>query len=68
MLILYSTFVDFQTHRTILCVLLNMYFRFDAHKGLAQSYIAMNRLREALTVANNAIIQMNNTAPALTVS
>ncbi|KAF5308497.1 hypothetical protein FQR65_LT06162 [Abscondita terminalis] len=36
--------------------------RFESHYGLVQSYVAMNRLREATTFANNACKQMDHPA------
>lgn len=42
--------------------------RYEPHKGLVDCYIAMHRLREALTIASNACKQLGQTARALTVS
>lgn len=40
--------------------------RFESNYGLVQSYVAMNRLREATTSANNACKQMDHAPAALT--
>ncbi|KAK9687581.1 Tetratricopeptide repeat [Popillia japonica] len=40
--------------------------RFEAHKGAIDCYIALNRVREAITTATNLCTQMNNNPHALT--
>ncbi|KAF5291187.1 hypothetical protein FQA39_LY14429 [Lamprigera yunnana] len=40
--------------------------RFESNYGLVQSYISMNRVREAVTFANKACKQMDHTPTALT--
>lgn len=40
--------------------------RFESNYGLVQSYVAMNRLREAMTVAKNTCKQMDHAPAALT--
>ncbi|KAI4460825.1 hypothetical protein MML48_5g00015466 [Holotrichia oblita] len=39
---------------------------FEAHKGVIDCYVALNRVREAITTATNLCTQMNNNPHALT--
>ena len=41
--------------------------RYEPHRGLVDCYIAMHRLREALTIASNACKQLGQNPRALTV-
>ena len=42
-------------------------YRFEAHEGLVNCYLAMHRLREAQTVASGLCKQLGQTARTLTV-
>lgn len=41
-------------------------YRYEPHRGLVDCYVAMHRLREAVTIASNACKQLNNAPRALT--
>ncbi|XP_063242706.1 anaphase-promoting complex subunit 7 isoform X2 [Bacillus rossius redtenbacheri] len=41
-------------------------YRYESHKGIVDNYIAMHRIREALTMASNACKQLGQTPRSLT--
>jgi len=43
-------------------------YLFDPHQGMVDCYIALHKMRNAVTAASNCCKQMNNHPKALTVS